>query len=214
MSNGPRPLTCAPASTCPTNRSAHTSAMRINNALLFSGYLYSQLLLFSNVLLPPPSTIYAINVHGAPTNPMSGTRPSSPRRVSVSASNRYPSSLSTSTSVRRRARCDGSTRGSGSTGPLDGSIRTVMPSACGMTRMSQKMILASRAVYRSIGWSVRAEAMLGVWQHSKNECSFRTARNSGVSGGLAGVRAWDSGIRRSCRGRVPLRGEQRDGMER
>ena len=62
---------------------------------------------------------------------------------------------------------------------MDGSINTVIPIAWGMTRISQKMMEASRAGYRSIGWSVRAEAMLGVWQHSKNEWSLRTARNSG-----------------------------------
>lgn len=52
--------------------------------------------------------------------------------------------------------------------------------------MSQKMILASKRGYRSIGWRVRAQASEGVWQHSKNECLARMARNS------VGFSSWNS----------------------
>lgn len=38
-----------------------------------------------NILLPPPSTIYANSVHGAPQKPISGTLPSSFSLVSVIA---------------------------------------------------------------------------------------------------------------------------------
>jgi hypothetical protein len=58
----------------------------VRSALLSAGHLYSQLLLFSNVLLPPPSHMYAMRVHGAPQKPMRGTRPARPWRVRVTAS--------------------------------------------------------------------------------------------------------------------------------
>ncbi len=43
------------------------------------------------------------------------------------------------------------------------------------------MMDASSVGYRSMGWRVSLAASSGVWQHSKNECFFRTSRNSAVS---------------------------------
>ena len=40
------------------------------------------------------------------------------------------------------------------------------------------MMEASSWGNRSIGWRVISRAMVGVWQHSKKECSFRISRNS------------------------------------
>ncbi len=63
-----------------------TSAILCRSSLDSSGYLNSQALAFSNVLLPPPSTMYAIKVQGAPQKPISGTSPSSLSRVILIAS--------------------------------------------------------------------------------------------------------------------------------
>jgi hypothetical protein len=43
-----------------------------------------------------------------------------------------------------------------------------MPTACGMTRMSEKMMAASMSpAKRSTGWIVMVDAISGVRQHSK-----------------------------------------------
>ena len=58
-------------------------------------------------------------------------------------------------------------------------MRTSMPMACGITRMSLKIMAASsRPEYLLIGWSVTSHASDGVRQISKNSCFARTARNS------------------------------------
>lgn len=169
--------TCAPAFTCPTRYSTQTSAIRINKAFDSSGYLNSHVLDFWNVLVPPPSTIYAKSVHGAPQNPISGTSPFSSFLVIVIASNTYPSSSPTSTFSWSFLMSSGVSRGLGKYGP--GVMRTSIPIACGMTRISQNMIAAStRPEKRRMGCMVISVARVGVRHISKNSWSSRTFRNS------------------------------------
>ena len=57
-----------------------TSSTTIATRLLGQQHtLYSHALHFENVLVPCPSTMYDINVHGPPQNPISGTFPAKRR---------------------------------------------------------------------------------------------------------------------------------------
>jgi hypothetical protein len=151
--------------------------MRSSKALDSSGYLKIHVLASCKVLLPPPSIIYAKSVHGAPQNPISGTSPLSSVLVLVIASKTYFSSLLTSTTGDSLLTSAGVTRGLGNCGP--GFMRTSIPMAWGMTRMSLKIIDASRRpVYRWMGCKVIFVASSGVLHTSKNSCDFRTSRNS------------------------------------
>ncbi|KAH9402410.1 hypothetical protein TYRP_016470 [Tyrophagus putrescentiae] len=64
------------------------------------------------------------------------------------------------------------------TGPTLSTILTSMPSACGMTRMSEKMMAASRSK-RRMGMRVASHASSGVRQMSKKLWCWRRLRNSG-----------------------------------
>jgi len=139
--------------------------------------------------------MYIISVHGAPVKPMRGTWPARVFRVRVSASNTYPSSFSTSTSRGSFSMSAGVFKGSVKCGP--GFIITSIPMACGTTRMSEKMIAASRRpAYRLIGCMVISVARVGERHISKNSCVSRVFRNSGTGyDGLdemmSGWRTWE-----------------------
>lgn len=61
---------------------------------------------------------------------------------------------------------------------LPGTISTVIPTACGITRMSENMIDASKSKRRN-GCIVTSQASSGVWHMVKKSFCFRTARYSG-----------------------------------
>uniref|UniRef100_A0A2M3ZRL6 Putative secreted peptide n=1 Tax=Anopheles braziliensis TaxID=58242 RepID=A0A2M3ZRL6_9DIPT len=140
---------------------------------LASGCSVSQAFALDMVLLPPPSIMYPISVHGAPVKPNRGTFPSSIRRIIVIASPTY-FSRSIDPVWFNRSRSAGPTSGSGNTGPTPGFISTTIPSACGMTRMSEKMIEASRSNRRR-GCIVTSQASSGVRQTVKKSCFARTS---------------------------------------
>lgn len=60
-----------------------------------------------------------------------------------------------------------------------GCISTVMPSACGITRISLNIIDASKCSYLLSGCSVTSQANSGVRQTVKKSCLTRTSWNSG-----------------------------------
>ena len=169
------------------------SVIRCKRSFVSWGYLYSHPFAFVKVLLPPPSIIYANNVHGAPMNPNNGTCPFNSRLVNVIASITYPNSFFTSTVVFNFEMSWGVTSGSSNVGPFASIIWMVIPMALGITRISQKMMDASRSpAYRWIGCSVIWHASSGVSHISKKSCCFRTSRNSDL---VSAKRACLPGVR-------------------
>lgn len=59
-----------------------------------------------------------------------------------------------------------------------GSISTTIPKACGTTRISLKMMAASKS-NRLMGIRVTSQASLGFWTRSKKGYLKRMSRNSG-----------------------------------
>lgn len=130
---------------------------------------------------------------GAPVNPINGTFPSNLCLIIVIASPTYVK-RDTAFSICNLLKSFGSTSGSGKTGPLKiwwqfgslilclhifylttpGLISTVIPRACGMTKISEKIIDASRS-NRLSGCIVTSQANSGVRQTSKKSCSLRTS---------------------------------------
>ena len=66
----------------------------------------------------------------------------------------------------------------GKVGPFPGFISTVMPSAWGMTSISENIMAASKSILRN-GCIVTSQASSGVRQIVKKSCLERTSRNSG-----------------------------------
>lgn len=139
---------------------------------------------------------------GAPLKPIKGTLPSIVVRVNVIASPTY-FNLSTAPLTVSLAMSDGVSNGSAKTGPcnifrkkeegidlvklriqsnirfcientLPGIISTTIPNACGITRMSEKIIDASRSNLLN-GCMVTSHANSGVRQMVKKSFCFRTA---------------------------------------
>lgn len=105
--------------------------------------------------------------------PINGTFPSNLWRIIEMASPTYFSRPIAPSTVSL-FRSSGVTSGSGKNGP--GFISTTMPSACGITRISEKIIEASRSK-RRIGCIVTSHASSGVRQIVKKSCCFRTSCN-------------------------------------
>ena len=74
-------MACAPASTCATTKPLTTWASRSHSRCHASGWPYISALVRAKSRDGPPSMAYDARVNGAPAKPMSGTRPSSSRRV-------------------------------------------------------------------------------------------------------------------------------------
>ena len=87
---------------------------------------------------------------GAPVNPKSGTFPSNLCLVNVIASNTYCNLGNASSAVVNFSKSTGVFNGSVKTGPLPATIRTSIPSACGTTKISEKIMAASK-LYLLIG---------------------------------------------------------------
>lgn len=128
-------------------------------------------------------------------NPISGTLPSNMCRMRVIASPTYVN-LPTAPSGFNFDKSLGTFNGSGKTGPYEnkwinridstrkiysivkltfpGHISTVMPSACGITKISEKMIDASKSKRRN-GCIVTSHASSGVRHTVKKSCCFLTS---------------------------------------
>lgn len=105
----------------------------------------------------------------------------------------------------------GDLSGSGKCGPFLSTISTTMPMAWGITRISEKMMAASRSpAKRSTGWRVKVEATSGSRQHSKKSrlplASWYSGRyrpavhniigisQDGRDSSVGGIAAWDRGF--------------------
>ena len=125
---------------------------------------------------PPPSTMYAARVKGAPAKPMTGTASCSAARVfrMASATNPVRSTGSGTASFSMSA---GVRSGEGKCGPLSPSSSSIPMASVGM-RMSEKMIAASTPRRRT-GCTVTSAARSGVLQRGRKSIFSRMARYSG-----------------------------------
>mmetsp|Transcript_22848 Transcript_22848/g.50117 ORF Transcript_22848/g.50117 Transcript_22848/m.50117 type:complete len:207 (-) Transcript_22848:283-903(-) len=123
--------------------------------------------------------MYPNKVQGAPQNPRIGTLWLFNLLVRKIASITYPRVSSTAGTNRSLAISAGDAIRGCNWGPCPGTISHSIPIASGMTRMSEKIIPASREGYRRRGCRVTSAASAGVLHTWKKWFSARIARNSG-----------------------------------